>query len=138
MKAFLDTNVILAAFVTQGVSHGLFQRVVAGEIEAVVSEQVLAETEKHLRRKFHVPDAECARTLALIRGSCEVVPVPPHPPKVSRDPDDDAILAAAIAARATHLVSGDKDLLVLDGTDGVRILPPAEFIRCIESRKKGR
>ncbi len=138
MKAFLDTNVILAAFVTQGVSHGLFQRVIAGEIEGVVSEQVLAETEKHLRHKFHVPDAECTRTLALIRRSCLVVPIPPDPPRVSRDPDDDAILAAAILVGATHLVSGDKDLLVLDGKRGIRILPPAEFIRYLESRKKGR
>lgn len=137
MKAFLDTNVVLAAFLTQGVCHGLFQRVSAGEIEAVVSEQVLAETEEHLRGKFHVSEAECARTLSLVRASCQVVPIPGDPPRVSRDPDDNAIHAAAVAAGVSHLVTGDKDLLVLDDPKGLRILKPAEFVRHLESLKKG-
>lgn len=137
MKAFLDTNVVLAAFLTQGVCHGLFQRVIAGEVEAVVSDQVLAETEEHLRGRFHVPDAECARTLSLVRSSCQVVPIPAHPPNVSRDSDDNAIFAAAVAAGVSHLVTGDKDLLVLDDPKGLRILRPADLVRHLESLKKG-
>lgn len=137
MKAFLDTNVVLAAFLTQGVCHGLFQRAIAGEIEIVVSEQVLAEAEKHLRGKFHVSAAECAKTLSLVRATSQVVPIPAAPPKTSRDPDDNAILAAAVAAGVSHLVTGDKDLLVLDPPKGLRILKPAEFVHHLESLKKG-
>lgn len=137
MKAFLDTNVILAAFLTQGVCHGLFQRVIAGEIEVVVSEQVLAEAEEHLRGKFHVSETECAKALSLVRATCHVVPIPADPPKALRDPDDNAILAAAVAAGVSHLVTADKDLLVLDPPKGLRILKPVEFVRHLESLREG-
>lgn len=137
LKAFLDTNVVLAAFLTPGVCHGLFQQVIAGEVGAVVSEQVLAETEEHLRDKFHVPDAERPRTLALVRSSCQVVPRPPDPPRISRDPDDNAIPAAAVVAGVTHLVTGDKDLLALDDPKRLRILKPADFVRHLAGQNKG-
>lgn len=44
----------------------------------------------------------------------------PYP--VCRDPDDDAILACAVAAKADLIVSGDKDLLVLQSHAGIPIL----------------
>ncbi len=137
MKAFLDTNVILAAFLTQGVCSDLFRRAVAVEFEALVSDQVLQETKKHLQGKFGVPQPEVERTLELIRGTCLVVPLPPSVSKVSRDPDDDAILAAAATAKSEYLVTGDKDLLVLRKHEGMEILTPAAFVRCIESQKRG-
>lgn len=43
----------------------------------------------------------------------------------SRDPDDDKFIHVAVAAGAPRLLTGDADLRVLDGTDGVRILTPA-------------
>jgi predicted nucleic acid-binding protein len=50
-----------------------------------------------------------------------------HP--TSRDPDDDHVLAAAVAAHADAIVSGDKDLLVLGTFQGILILSPTEFIQ---------
>ena len=42
--------------------------------------------------------------------------------RVSRDPDDDAVLACALAAGADLVVSGDDDLLVLKQYQGIPIL----------------
>jgi uncharacterized protein len=41
------------------------------------------------------------------------------------DPDDDQVIAAALAARATIIVSGDSDLLNLSAHQGIKILAPA-------------
>lgn len=49
--------------------------------------------------------------------------------RVSRDADDDAVLACAIAARATIVVSGDDDLLVLQSFKGIAIVSAADAIR---------
>lgn len=45
---------------------------------------------------------------------------------VSRDPDDDHVLAAALGAEAQLIVSGDKDLLVIGTFNSIPILPAAQ------------
>ena len=45
-----------------------------------------------------------------------------------RDSKDNPYLALALAARATAIVSGDEDLLVLNPWRGVQVLRPAAFL----------
>ena len=47
---------------------------------------------------------------------------------VCRDPNDDVVLECAVVSGAQAIVTGDKDLLVLDPYDGIRIVTPAEFL----------
>ena len=47
---------------------------------------------------------------------------------VCRDPRDDKYLALAITGHASHIISGDADLLVLESFEGIPILSPAEFL----------
>ncbi len=68
------------------------------------------------------------RTLAEVRQLAEVVEPSPLPQPVCRDPDDDAVLALAVAARVDLIVSGDGDLLSLGGFRGIPIITPAEAI----------
>ena len=48
--------------------------------------------------------------------------------QVSRDVDDDAVLACALAARADLIVSGDEDLLVLKEFQGIPIATIAQAL----------
>lgn len=48
--------------------------------------------------------------------------------RLCRDPKDDMLLEIAANGRASHLVTGDADLLRLDPFDGVRIVTPAAFL----------
>jgi putative PIN family toxin of toxin-antitoxin system len=45
----------------------------------------------------------------------------PHPP-VLRDPKDLMVLAAAVAARADAIVTGDDDLLAMESFEGIPIM----------------
>jgi len=45
-----------------------------------------------------------------------------------RDPRDDKFLSLAVSGGATHIVTGDKDLLALDPLQGIRILTPGDFL----------
>ena len=47
--------------------------------------------------------------------------------ELSRDPDDDKFLGCAKAAKALYIVSGDKDLLVLEKFEEIEIITAKEF-----------
>jgi predicted nucleic acid-binding protein len=66
------------------------------------------------------------KALAEVRQLAEVIEPPPLPQPVCRDPDDDEVLALAIAAQADLIVSGNNDLLVPQQFNGIPILTPAQ------------
>jgi uncharacterized protein len=47
---------------------------------------------------------------------------------VCRDPKDDKLLEFAVSGAADFLVTGDKDLLILNPFRGVEIITPREFL----------
>ena len=53
---------------------------------------------------------------------------PVDSPRVARDPDDDQVLACALAAKASLIVSGDRDLLELGTVRDIRILTAAQAL----------
>ncbi len=64
----------------------------------------------------------------LIQVSDVVIPLQVH---ASRDPADDKFLGCALAANATYIVTGDKDLLVLDPWRGIRVVTPRMFLNLL-------
>ncbi len=58
----------------------------------------------------------------------EIVEPQPLPIPTSRDPDDDHVLACALAAQAELIVSGDRDLLTLREYQGMPILSTADTL----------
>lgn len=77
------------------------------------------------------------RTLDLLRSRMRVVDISPLPAPVCRDPDDDGILATALATRADCLITGDADLLVLDRYDDIPIVRPTDFWALEARRREG-
>ena len=67
-----------------------------------------------------------------MRQLAEVIVPPPLPQPVCRDPDDDHVLACALAAQSDLIVSGDADLLNLREYQSIRIVAAAEALRLIE------
>ncbi len=126
MRIFLDTNVLLSGLLGRGLCRDLLDLVVERHT-LVLSEQVLRESERHLRRKFGVPASERRAFAFLMREVAEVVPdaEPPAGVRVP-DPDDRAIVGAAIAAGAACLVTGDSALLRMVAPEGLPVRSPRE------------
>lgn len=141
MRAVIDTNVLIAGLLWRGPPHALLAQVRAGTVSLVSSPALLAELAKVIGRpKF---DAILARThtsrersLAEVRRLAEVIDPPVLPQPVCRDPDDDHVLALAIAAKIDLIVSGDNDLLSLGSFEGIPIMAPAQAITLIEAADK--
>ena len=130
MIVVLDTNVLVAALVANGLCHELLQRTVRLRVLAT-STASLDELEATLRRKFTLTPA-VKTFLAAYREAVMLVEPEPLPAPVSRDPDDDVALATAVAARATVLVTGDQDLLVLQAHEGIPIITPRAFLEFLD------
>jgi len=123
----LDTNVIVTALVAKGLCHEVVVRAL-GSCRVVTSTPLLDELDHTLRGKFTLGPAAVA-FLEQLRLRVRIVdPVLLRAP-VSRDADDDVVLATAVAAGAALIVSGDQDLLVIGRHNGIDIVSPREFLR---------
>jgi putative PIN family toxin of toxin-antitoxin system len=126
VRLVFDTNVLIAAFVSRGVCSELLEHCRRSH-QVVSSEFILREFEDKLLGKFKVPNFKAAAATALIRSSAEVVAPARLSVPICRDPDDDWVLATARTGNCSCIVTGDKDLLVLDPFMGIRILAPGSF-----------
>jgi uncharacterized protein len=130
---------LVSGLLWTGKPHTLIEEVRAGTLTLVSSPALLAElAEVAARPKFKDILARSNTNLELmltqVRLLAEIVDPPPLPERVSRDPDDDAVLALAVAAQPDLITTGDKDLLVLGTHAGVPIVSAAEALARIAPR----
>jgi putative PIN family toxin of toxin-antitoxin system len=127
----LDTNVLVAALVANGLCRELVHRTIRLRILAT-SEALLQELETTVRDKFDLTPPVAA-FLDLFRASTEVVDPKPLPAPICRDETDDVVLATAVAAEADVIVTGDQDLLVLGSYQDISIVSPRSFLERLDS-----
>lgn len=142
MRAVIDTNVLLAALLWRGPPHALLEQVRAGTLSMVSSPALLAELADVIgRAKFDAilvkTNTSRERSLAQVRQLADVIEPPPLREPVCRDPDDDLVLALALAAKVDLIVSGDNDLLSLGSFEGIPIVAPAQARGLVEAAGKG-
>ncbi len=127
MRAVIDTNVLLSGLLWRGAPHALVEHVRTGTLALVSSPALLTELETVIRRpKFAAiltrSNTSRERALAGLRQLAEIIDPPPLLQAVCRDPDDDAVLALAVAAQVDFIASGDDDLLAVAAFQGIHIV----------------
>lgn len=126
MRLLLDTNVLVAAFVSHGMCAELLEYAAKRHI-LITSRPLLKEFQTVLTRKFKQPASEAAEAAGLLAMECFEVQPARLGRAVCRDPDDDVVLATAVAGGADAIITGDRDLLVLRRFHSVRIVSPSDF-----------
>ena len=131
-RIVLDTNVVLSALVfSGGLSAVLRQTWQSGRCTPLVSSATAQELVRVLAYpKFRLSAGEQQELLADYLPWTEAVRVPVRKPTVPgcRDPFDLPFLHLAVAGKADALISGDKDLLVLDGHLPCAVVTPADWL----------
>ena len=130
IRVVLDTGVIVSAvLIPPSVPRKAVDRVTQ-QGRLLFSEATLTELNIVLRRpKFNRYLSERSRVefLLTLIEQAEILSTP-RQIRHCRDPKDDKFLELAVAGCATHILSGDSDLLVLQSFEGIPILSPAEFL----------
>lgn len=130
MRLVLDTNTALSGLLWGGTPGRLIDAAEASQVDLASSAALLAELQGVLsREKFAKQLAKRGITVAdVFDGYAALVTlVAPAAigPTITRDPADDQVLAAALAAQAELIVSGDAHLLDLKSFQGIEIVTAA-------------
>lgn len=124
-----DTNTLVSALLLEGsVTYRAFERAFT-EGTILVSAALLTELSDVLNRdKFdkYISLHERLQFLTALTKSSILIE-PQESIRECRDPGDDMILELAVAGKATCIVSGDLDLLIMSPFRGIDILRPSEF-----------
>lgn len=136
MRLVVDTNVLVSAFLWQGAPGRLIELATEDEIELFTSRALVEELSEVLHRKklakqVRATGFTAAQLVRNFRRLARAKSARRLAQQVSRDADDDAVLACALAARADLIVSGDDDLLSLKHYQGIPIVTPAHALRLI-------
>jgi putative PIN family toxin of toxin-antitoxin system len=144
LRIVVDTNLFVSGIIAPlGKPRALLSAWHQGAFDLIVSSFQKRELARSLARpriaaKYGVLDERRAELLrAIDDDAVEVVPLAELPLPV-RDPDDERILGAALAAQAGYLVTGDKDLLVLAGDPrlgALEIVTVTEFLAVLAERE---
>lgn len=140
MRLVLDTNVVVSALVWGGVPYQLIEAAAAGDIELVTSPALLTELRDvlgraHLASRLTQQRSTVEQAIALYAELAISVSPLATPRVVPGDVDDDHVIAAAVAAGAKIVVSGDRHLLGLGSHQGIAIVNAAEAVRRVEDAR---
>lgn len=136
MRVVLDTNVVVSGLIWRNTPRQILDAARDRRITLYTSSVLLAELAEVLdRAHLTAPMAQSQvspeflmRRYALLAE--RVVPAEINPTVIA-DPDDDAVLACALAAQVDLIVSGDPDLLNLKHYQRIPIITPAETLKRI-------
>ena len=140
MRLVLDTNIVLSALLWRGTPYRLLETIrnQHPSLQLYSSPVLLDElTDVIARPAFSKQLNSIGKTVRQVLADyIEIVDLvePIEIPQVVRDPDDDHVIACALAAKADLIVSGDKDLLDINSFQNISILAPAEALRRIQAQ----
>ena len=139
VRILLDTNVVVSALIWGGTPYKLIEAAVNGDLILCTSPALLAElrvvlTREHLASRLERQRATVEEAVALYAALAVCVSPTTTPRVVPGDADDDQVIAAAVAAGADFLVSGDRHLLALGSHENIRIVTPAVAVRLLGGR----
>ncbi|MCX7427348.1 MAG: putative toxin-antitoxin system toxin component, PIN family [Planctomycetia bacterium] len=127
--AVFDTNVLFSGVAWKGKPFQCVELARAGVVEGVTCRELLDELAGKLQSKLSFTAEQTLQTTADLLTFLRVVTITGQLKAVHADPDDDKVLECAVAAGATHIVTGyRRHLLPLGSFQGIAIVSAADFL----------
>ena len=136
MRIVADTNTVLSGLLWQGPPRRLLDLARVRTLTLCTSATLLAELAEVMVRVKFADRVRAAGLSAMelvqdYERLAEIIEPQALPVPFCRDPDDDHVLACALAAQADLIVSRDNDLLVLHPYQGIPILAAADALESL-------
>ena len=124
-----DSNIYISALHFAGIPRQFLNAARAGLFRLAVSDELLEEVHRVLRRKFQWSEAMLEAEATYLARFIERVRPMRKLDVIKDDPDDNRVLECAEEAGSRFIVSGDGDLLRLGQYQNIRIVKVAEFMK---------
>jgi uncharacterized protein len=130
LKIVLDTNIPLVFLSTKSKYRPIFDALIAGKFELIISNEILTEYVEILAEKTTVTIVNNVAELLLVLKNVKKTAVYYRWNLIKQDADDNKFVDCAIAANADFIVSNDKHFNELKNIEfpKVRIVTAGEFL----------
>ena len=132
-RVILDTNLLISRALTPSSLTASAVRLIVDHCDLLVSQATMdefASTLTRIQSKGYVKQDEALVLITAYKEMVEWVPIIKRVQEC-RDPKDDKFLELALNGRADYIITGDKDLLVLNPFIETQILTTKDFITTI-------
>ena len=127
MRIVIDTNVLISGLFFGGFPRKILSAVVGQKITACATTEIINEYEEIVQEMISIKQGHINKAILspLIKAMEIIEPVTQV--EICRDPDDNKFLGCAKDSHALYIVSGDKDLLVIEQFGNVQIVTAKSF-----------
>lgn len=140
-RIVIDTNVFISSIVFGSkprelidlIANDVLTLVANDVLTLVIAQDLLTEIRRIIVAKFPSFLTDFLKVEKLLESDTILIQLGDITVSVSRDPDDNKFIEAALIGDCNYLVSGDKDLLDLEKYRGVKIVSVSEFLQLISN-----
>lgn len=127
MKIIIDTNVVISGTFFGGYPRKIIEAVVNDKVSAYASKSIINEYKEIVDEMISMKQGKLNKNILDPFIQKLIIIKPTSKIKLSRDKDDDKFIECAIDAKASYIVSGDKDLLDIKKYKNVEIVTAKMF-----------
>lgn len=126
MRVVLDANVVIAAVASRGLCEAVVELCFERH-QTVTCEGLLSEVSGKLLDRLRLPRGLADEYIRFLRGNAEVLTPVGVKAGTCRDSADDMVLGLVEPGLVDAIITGDKDLLVVEHYGTARIVTPRQF-----------
>jgi len=128
-KVVLDTNILISALGWKGKPKLIFEKILNGELELIISDKQSEEIIEVLDYpKFNFSNEQKSSFINILLEVSTLIKIDKIFDVIKEDPDDNIIITSAVIGKADYIISGDEHLLKLKEFKRVKILNANDFL----------
>ena len=136
IRVIIDVNIWISFLIGRRLQR-IFDVLVKPQIVLIFSKELLDElyavTQRPKFKKYFTSSENVEELLNFLSTMGEMIDLPETLPERCRDSKDDYLLELALISGADFLITGDKDLLVLQNIGNCQIVTAMEFVAATAS-----
>ena len=137
MKLVLYSNVIVAAFATQGICHSLLEYCLYNHT-IFFSEALIDEISIKLKTRIEIPKQLAKEIISFLKSFARIVSPQPLGQGFCRNLNVDNVISLAMTVKSDYIISVESDLFTLKQYKPIPVLSPRDFWNILQKKgKKG-